>query len=906
MAAPPAKRQRRMVVLSSDDEAEAQTDDEINAASKTLPGRTAQPKGSERGALMLTRNQTASKPRASLSLPSRSKSRASRASADTPHNTGTGRGQRTPSLSPEGRKKRRKISDDASTSTSLYSFFPRATEEQRWSTLKVETRPVPEQKPEAFEDIDDLIEDDYDSYDEIFSQHIACGEANIQDGSVSTPDRRKSALRPSKVVVKPSKPVSSAKRFLMPASPDPTRQDQRVKTASGSTKDDQRPWAERYAPSELDELAVHKKKVADVQSWLTEVFMGRSRRRLLVLRGPAGSGKSTTISLLSKAMGYDIVEWKNPLGFDYTAQGYTSMGAQFEEFLGRGDKFGTLDLDDAPEIPRTTRDSRRRILLIEEFPSTLGWTSPALTAFRLSLQRYLAANVQPPRATSSPKRVGIESSPPVVIIVSETLLGTTTGISDNFTVHRLLGPEICNHPGTSIIEFNRIAPTLMSKALDLILKKEARHSQRKRIPGPAVLKRFSEMGDVRSAISSLEFLCLRDDNGDWGGRVAAKMKRSERNGVALTTMERESLEMVTQREASLGIFHAVGKVVYNKREDAALAPEGSVKLPPPPEHLRHHERPKISQVSVDDLINETGTDIQTFISALHENYVPSCDGPSFTDCLEGCIESLSESDILGRTTRPSLQASRTGVGAARGAFQGDGASIDALRQDEISFQVAVRGLLFALPHPVKRRAAQPGSGGRAGDAHKMFFPTSLQLWRQVEEVEGLVDVCMRRWLNPSPSTAAAGDGSAMLSRSEGVESWSSRQITRAAFADQEEHTHQPATTVTMMSREDALLQQLPYLTMILGDQAEATELRKITRFQGAGPPRDYIPDEDVDGLDDPMESWATDRDPWIPQKQAAQGRKQQHSSSTFGPKLSPPAGELAEKLILSDDDIEDD
>lgn len=633
-------------------------------------------------------------------------------------------------------------------------------------------------------------------------------------------------------------------------------------------------------------------------------------QRLLVLRGPAGSGKTTTISLLSKAMGYDIVEWKNPLGFEYTAQGYTSMGAQFEDFLGRGDKFGTLDLDDAPEIPRTTKDSkvssRRRILLIEEFPSTLSWTSPAFAAFRLSLQRYLAANVQPHRTNSLSKRVGIESSPPVVIIVSETLLGTTTAISDNFTVHRLLGPEICNHPGTSIIEFNRIAPTFMSKALDLIVKKEARHSKRKRIPGPAVLKKFSEMGDVRSAISSLEFLCLRDDTGDWGGRVAAKMKRSDRNGVALTTMERESLEMVTQREASLGIFHAVGKVVYNKREDAALAPEGSIKLPPPPEHLRHHERPKISQVSIDDLINETGTDIQTFISALHENYVPSCDGPSFTDCLEGCIESLSESDILGRTTRQSLQASRTGVGAARGAFQGNGASIDTLRQDEISFQVAVRGLLFALPYPVKRRVAQTGSGGRAGDAHKMFFPTSLQLWRQVEEVEGLVNVWMRRWLNPSPTTAAAGDGSGMLSKSEGVESWSSRQITRAAFADQEDHTHQPAMTVTMMSRDDALLQQLPYLTMILGDKAEATELRKITQFQGAGPQRDYIPDDDVDGLDGLIESWAIDRDPWIPRKQETQWRKQQNSSSTFGPKLPPPVGELTEKLILSDDDIEDD
>lgn len=633
-------------------------------------------------------------------------------------------------------------------------------------------------------------------------------------------------------------------------------------------------------------------------------------QRLLVLRGPAGSGKTTTISLLSKAMGYDIIEWKNPLGFEYAAQEYTSTSAQFEEFLGRGDKFGTLDLDDTPETTRTTGDSqvasRRRILLIEEFPSTLSWTSSALAAFRLSLQRYLAANV-PSRCTNSlPGTLGTELSPPVVIIVSETLLSTTTALSDNFTVHRLLGPEICNHPGTSIIEFNRIAPTFMSKALDLVLKKEARHSKRKRIPGPAVLKKISEMGDIRSAISSLEFLCLRDDTADWGGRVAAKLKRSDQNGVALTAMERESLVTVTQREASLGIFHAVGKVVYNKREDAALAPEGSIKLPPPPEHLRHHARPKISQVSVDDLMNEIGTDIQTFISALHENYVPSCDGPSFTDCLDGCIEALSESDLLGRTTRQSLQASRTGVGAARGAFQGSGASVDILRQDEISFQVAVRGLLFALPYPVKRRVTQAGGGGRAGDAHKMFFPTSLQLWKRIEEVEGLVDIWMRRCLNPSSTTGAVGDGSRMASKPEGVESWHSRRFTHAASADQGDRAHLPAMTVTMISRDDALLQQLPYMAMILGDTAEAGELKKITRFHGIAAQRDYIPDDDLlEGLDGQIESWATDREPWIPQKQETQLRKQQNSSSTFGPKLPPPVGEVAEKLILSDDDIED-
>jgi cell cycle checkpoint protein len=39
-----------------------------------------------------------------------------------------------------------------------------------------------------------------------------------------------------------------------------------------------KPWAEEFAPVDLEELAVHKKKVADVQNWLVGVFSGKSRQ----------------------------------------------------------------------------------------------------------------------------------------------------------------------------------------------------------------------------------------------------------------------------------------------------------------------------------------------------------------------------------------------------------------------------------------------------------------------------------------------------------------------------------------------------------------------------------------------------------------------------------------------------
>ena len=81
------------------------------------------------------------------------------------------------------------------------------------------------------------------------------------------------------------------------------------------------------------------------------------------------------------------------------------------------------------------------------------------------------------------------------------------------------------------------------------------------------------------------------------------------------------------------------------------------------------------------------------------------------------------------------------------------------KEDELAFQVAVRGILFALLDPVKRRAV-PGQGGRGrggggGDAFKMFYPTSLKLWRQKEEIGSLVDLAATRILR---GEAGAGSG----------------------------------------------------------------------------------------------------------------------------------------------------
>ncbi|KAK2811988.1 hypothetical protein FQN50_001696 [Emmonsiellopsis sp. PD_5] len=831
--------------------------------------------------------------------------------------------QSTPASSPE--KKRAKVGRQEEPSKSLHSFFARATEEQRWARKgepEMGTKRKKSVERGRGREIVEEIEDEDEEFEELFTNHAlggagvstsaaaagAAGKAKLGD-TYSQLDRRK-GVKGGQGLTKP------VKRFLLPpasgepAGAIPGSMGERNGSAGSLSTQGMKPWAEEYAPVNLDELAVHKKKVADVQKWLVDVFAGRSRRRVLVLKGPAGSGKTTTVSLLSKALGFNIVEWKNPLGSEFSSQGYVSIGAQFEDFLGRSDKFGSLMLSGEQEHPNTNgepsnAEESRRAILVEEFPSSLSQSSSGLKAFRHAIQSYLAMAVPPLGIAGRLTQRSAESSPPIIIIVSETLLGSGGISSDSFTVHRLLGPELSNHPGLNIIEFNRVAPTFITKALDLVLKKEARRSKRKRIPGPEVLKAFTDMGDVRSAISGLEFLCLRgDDQAGWSGTVAG-MKRSSKGGVPLTAMEKESLEMVTQREASLGIFHAVGKVVYNKRE-------GPSTLPPPPQHLQHHVRPLGSQVSINELMNETGTDLQTFVAALHENYVLSCNGQSFVEHFDNCISNLSETDILGPGSRYNdANTSRGGIGSARSSYQGYGSSIDMLRQDEISFQVAVRGLLFSLPSPIKRQAP-PGS--RAGDAHKMFFPTSMRLWRQTEEMDGLLDLWMRRLTDPMTDISSTA-----VSRPEGVASWKNNRWASGAASHDDDRgsgglgSSGPARA--MISRDEVLLDRLPYLALISCNPREVRGLEKITQFRGVG--GQSVDPSDGDLLDDSgydggsaIEPWSTstDRDGngASPQKRRQWGKFQQGGSKSFGPRLVQPVEEAVEKLVLSDDDIEDD
>ncbi|KAF2172498.1 hypothetical protein M409DRAFT_50188 [Zasmidium cellare ATCC 36951] len=763
----------------------------------------------------------------------------------------------------------------------IYSFFNNATQRQQTSQ--------PSASPEKLFTLHEDVEAIHDDTD---------GENSHHDESTTPLSKGSSTALAMRKRKFPKTQTSDHNASLAPAASQKFR-----KTSSGDRvpsltvlNSDKRPWTDQFAPNDLSELAVHKRKVADVRNWLEATLRGK-RQKVLVLKGAAGTGKTTTVQLLAKDLGLEVVEWKDTSGLEASSESFTSTASRFEELVGRAGASGSLVLsanseakssgvDHRPAGPNEKSTQSPQVLLIEEFPNTFSRTSSTLQSFRSTISQYVAS----PLAN--------ESVPtPVVMIISETLLSTNTAAADSFTAHRLLGPELITNPYVNVIEFNAVAPTFLIKALETIVVKEARKSGRRRTPGPQVLKHLAETGDIRSAVSSLEFICLRGDNGDtWSSKVAFTKTKQSKTQAPMTKAEEEALKLISNRESSLGIFHSVGKVVYNKRLEGPSVAQ-------PPAWLPQHRRSKVAETDADTLIDELGTDTQTFLAALHENYALSCScsGAEETlDSLLGCMENLSDSDLL------SLDRFSFGTRAFSGS------TTDSLRQDEMCFQVAVRGMLFSLPHPVHRSTAV--SGNRR-DAHQMFYPTSLRLWRKKEEIEGKIGLLAGQISQAGETGGTKPSGGSSVSGS-GVESWkqNSNFKSTAQSTDGAEDPIQPQLSTE--AKNELLMDRLPYMTHILGSSKPSRASRnmvdrllEVTRISGA-----VIPDDEETEPEESqepganVEQWSTDRPDAEAGTVSTSPKKQRIPSkqNAVFEAVSIPVEPRVDKLVLEDDDIVDD
>jgi len=785
-----------------------------------------------------------------------------------------------PTTTPEGSQSSQRSSKVSKPETkkskgTIFSFFNAATQKQQSSQPSTGSQKPVKAVP-LTEDIDDAIDENDVSVELVNGSKTALAHRKRKFGIEQFATGESSSTQ------------TSSQKFR--------KTTDGAKVAARPQMEDKRPWTEQYGPVDLSELAVHRKKLSDVRALLEEAVSVRARPRIIVLKGAAGTGKTATVQLLAKDMGLGIKEWRNPGSIDFGSENSVSASAQFEDFILRSGKYTGLDLfsvgshgieSSRMNDPMSSKpDNRTHIMLIEEFPNTFAKSSSVLQSFRSTIQQYLAM----PRPSN-------QTIAPIIMIISETLLSTSTAASDSFTAHRLLGPAILSHPLTAEVEFNSVATTYLTKALELVVVKEARKSGRRKTPGPQVLKQLAETGDVRSAISSLEFLCLRGDDEDaWSAKISFSKPKGKagKTETALTKQEKEALKLISNRESTLGIFHSVGKVVYNKRTD----PTGDAPIPQPPSHFPQHRRPKLPETDADALLVELGTDTPTFVAALHENFALSCAttmADETMDSLNGCLESLSDADMLA--------PDRFG----QGSRSYTGSTADSLRQDEIAFQVAVRGLLFNLPYPVKRDA---GHAGKKGDAFKMFYPTGLKIWKRQEEIEGMLEMVGAEYANMLGANAVANSA-----KEEGVEGWRRNAdnglLTPADSSSAKDNDFEVTTKpllLTSSAKQEMLLERLPYMAQIQSTTAPSSfreRINTITSLSGHGMNVNEADAEDADSPDMVQGEWTDRPDADGEARPRRKERSKGKQMETEGGGLNIPVEHAVERLVLSDDDIED-
>ncbi|NXS57544.1 RAD17 protein, partial [Brachypteracias leptosomus] len=434
------------------------------------------------------------------------------------------------------------------------------------------------------------------------------------------------------------------------------------------------PWVDRYKPETQNDLAVQKKKIAEVEAWLkTHIFQRQHKQHgsVLLLTGPSGCGKTATIQILAKDLGIQVQEWTNPIPLDFTKEDLRNMfshdsnvhmfpsqaqAALFQDFVLRANKYNKL------QMLGESSENDKKLILIEEVPNQF-YRDPG------SLHEILRKFVRTSRC-------------PLIFIISDNFSGDSN--------QRLLFPtEILEELCISSISFKPIAPTNMMKVLNRIAATEASMNREKTY---ALDRTSLELlcrgcsGDIRSAINSLQFSSMKDcllEKEFWSRKKRSSTLKCEASAVSEVRKKSKSdcsedqeIQAIGGKDASIFLFHALGKIIYCKREPVS-------EFPQLPAHLSEHRRDTLL-LQPEDIVEKSHMSGSMFNLYLHQNYI---DFFSDIDDVVRASEYLSCADVIcsNWSTRFEMEKYSASV-ATRGVIHSNTSRAFAPQQGGMGFR----------------------------------------------------------------------------------------------------------------------------------------------------------------------------------------------------------------------------
>ncbi|XP_024032881.1 cell cycle checkpoint protein RAD17 isoform X2 [Morus notabilis] len=424
--------------------------------------------------------------------------------------------------------------------------------------------------------------------------------------------------------------------------------------AEGSNKEEL--WVDKYKPSSLEELAVQKKKVEEVKVWFEE-RLGTSKDKLsshvLVITGQAGVGKS----VIASHVGARLCEWNTPTPIVWKEHlynsgaglHYTSKLDEFENFVERIRKYGLIPSTDHKDSKESA------ILLIDDLPLTNG--TVAFGRLRNCLH-LLVRSIQIPTA----------------------ILVTNYGEADSadHTAKCLEKLQLAlENAGACKVAFNPITVNSIKKVLSRISRQEQHTVSDEKIN----LIAKASGGDIRNAITSLQFFCLKPNLRrplSSSNHHPRHLKAKPDDDDLLNT----GFPLEFGRDETLSLFHALGKFLHNKRET-----ENAVELVGDEFFVQERfARLPLKMDAPEKVLSEAHGQARPIADFLNENVLDFLNEEAIDDAW-AVASYLSDADLLLATFRGMLVRHNE----AENILQSAAAS------------VAVRGVLFGNSHPVSSR-----------------------------------------------------------------------------------------------------------------------------------------------------------------------------------------------------------
>ncbi|NXL06193.1 RAD17 protein, partial [Mesembrinibis cayennensis] len=399
------------------------------------------------------------------------------------------------------------------------------------------------------------------------------------------------------------------------------------------------PWVDRYKPETQNDLAVQKKKIEEVETWLKMHIFQRQPKQsgsVLLLTGPPGCGKTATIQVLAKDLGVQVQEWTNPIPLDFTKEDLRNMfghdsnfhtfpsqaqAALFQDFLLRGSNYNKL------QMLWESSENHKQLILIEDIPNQF-YRDPS------SLHEIL-------RLAPTPPKKPLQSLPPT----------QKKGINWKDVLFLRLVPcgPCCKSSKLLLKILLPITETIYMKQvirIDIIFINREKNYALDRTSLELLCRGCS--GDIRSAINSLQFSSTKDcslEKEFWSRKKRSSAPKCEaaaavskvRKKSRSDTSEDQEIHAIGGKDASIFLFHALGKIIYCKRE-----PVSESEFPQLPAHLSEYHRDTLL-IQPEDIVEKSHMSGSMFNLYLHQNYV---DFFSDIDDVVRASEYLSTADVL--------------------------------------------------------------------------------------------------------------------------------------------------------------------------------------------------------------------------------------------------------------------